>query len=352
MRILGRSYLPGLLALGAGILLAGCRRDEVTVYDAPKEQVPMPAAAPMASQGVQRAQVAAPHWVTPQGWQELAPTEMRVGNMIVPGNDGKKAEVTIIPFPGTAGTEVDNVNRWRMQLGLPPVTADKVTSENVNIGPDAGKIYEIESADKEIVAADLERDGTSWFFKISGDKATVDGAKTAFGEFLKSVSFEQSAAAAPAPESAAQAPAAPTDKGMPTWDIPANWHEQEANAKLLKSFAITDASGHKATATISTLAGDGGGVLQNMNRWRGQLGLQPLEETDLENMASFVEVMGGKATVLDMLGTNAKTGQPGRIVGAVVPRDDSTWFYKLTGDEEIVGKEKPAFIKFVQGVRY
>ena len=50
------------------------------------------------------------HWKTPAGWKELAPTSMRVGNFLITKGE-KKAEVSILPFPGKTGSELDNVNR-------------------------------------------------------------------------------------------------------------------------------------------------------------------------------------------------------------------------------------------------
>ena len=42
-------------------------------------------------------------------------------------------------------------------------------------------------------------------------------------------------------------------------------------------FTITDTNG-TASVTMTVLQGDGGGLLGNVNRWRGQLGLEKLEE--------------------------------------------------------------------------
>ncbi len=343
-----------LVCVGA-LLLAGCNKDEVKVYDVPKEQAaaPAPAAAPMASQPMDRAPVAPPHWTVPTGWQEVPATGVRVRDLMVPGKDGQKAEVTIIPFPGSVGTEVDNVNRWRREIGLEPVAQENVTSESVQIGSDAGKLYDLAGAQNQTIAAVLVKDGTSWFFKLKGDKAAVVDAKQTFVQFLKSVGFDQ--ASAPVAETAAptSTPTAPTaEKTGPAWDVPASWHEQEASPMVLKSFSATDESGHKAVITISSFPGDVGGTLANVNRWRRQLGLAPIEEMVLDDMSSSIDVMGGKGTTFDMTGKDVKTGQPARMVAAMVPRDDSTWFYKLMGDDAVVAREKSAFVKFVQTVRY
>jgi hypothetical protein len=53
-----------------------------------------------------------------------------------------------------------------------------------------------------------------------------------------------------------------------------------------------------------------------------------------------------------MSGTNPTTGQPARLVGAMVTQAGQTWFYKLMGDAKVVEAQKAAFAKFVQTVKY
>jgi hypothetical protein len=55
---------------------------------------------------------------------------------------------------------------------------------------------------------------------------------------------------------------------------------------------------------------------------------------------------------VDMTGTDARTGQKARLIGAIVPQANQTWFYKLMGSEQIVAREKDAFSKFVQTAKY
>src|SRR5438128_1071356 len=90
------------LVLVPVLLLAGCGKEEIQVYQIPKEK---PASTPTP---VVADQNAAPlHWTVPQGWQEKPASGVRVGDLIVPGPNGANAEVTIIPFPGSVGTELD-----------------------------------------------------------------------------------------------------------------------------------------------------------------------------------------------------------------------------------------------------
>ncbi|MDB4793740.1 hypothetical protein OAG63_01775 [Methylacidiphilales bacterium] len=103
---------------------------------------------------------------------------------------------------------------------------------------------------------------------------------------------------------------------------------------------------------VAEFDGEGGGLLANVNRWRGQLGLAAIGENDLPQLAQPLDVPGGKATLLDFAGTDAKTGTSTRLVGAIVSLNGQTWFYKLMGSEPIVAQQKDAFTKFIQSANY
>jgi len=137
----------------------------------------------------------------------------------------------------------------------------------------------------------------------------------------------------------------------PQWEVPPDWHEQPAAQMLLASYLVTGAEG-KATITISTFPGSVGGELANVNRWRKQLGLNAISESELPQSTTRLDVLGGRAMLVDINGADAKAGQKARMVAAMVPRAGSTWFYKLMGDEPVVAKQKDAFVKFIQTVRY
>ena len=95
----------------------------------------------------------------------------------------------------------------------------------------------------------------------------------------------------------------------------------------------------------------GGGTLANVNRWRAQLSLPEVAEDGLPKITQALDVLGGKATLVDLSGTDAG-GQASRMVAVIVPHGGQTWFYKLTGSGAVVGHEKEAFTQFVQTVRY
>jgi hypothetical protein len=288
---------------------------------------------------------------------------MRVGSFSI-SKDNRTADVSVIPLRGEAGGELENVNRWRKQVGLGPISQAELAREakKVDISGTEGRLFEISGAASDagrtnIIAATLGRDGTTWFFKMMGEDSLVREEKDAFVRFLKSVRFDESGervAGAPVnrPMSTNVKQVPPATAGEPSWDIPANWQEQPPQQMVLHSYVIVDGQGGKANMTITTFPGSVGGILANVNRWRGQLGLEPVEQSDVPKMTSSLDVLGGKAMLVDMTGSDKKTNQKARLITAIVAREGSTWFYKLMGDEPVVAREKETFIKFVQTVRY
>jgi len=123
---------------------------------------------------------------------------------------------------------------------------------------------------------------------------------------------------------------------------------------LLAEYSIPGANGTKAEVNVAVLSGDGGGLLSNVNRWRGQLGLAPISEGDLSSpqFTKSMDVPGGKATLVDFTGKDAKSGASTRLVGAIVSQNGQTWFYKLMGDQPVVLAQEDAFFGFIVSANY
>lgn len=369
--------------------LTGCNRNEIKVYRVAKEQSASP---PMPAQATMPAAVSPGHpdiggaalpqltWKLPAGWEEQTPGEMRVASFSVKDQNGKQADVSVIPLPGAAGGELANVNRWRGQVGLKPVPEDelKKLAQKVEVGAQPAEFYEQSGKspgsgdDSRILAVILHREGMAWFFKMTGDDRLVEEQKPAFVEFLKSFRFATPEMAALPPSHppidgaslpaghadrsgtpAPMAAAAVSNGGQPDWQVPAGWQETAGGQFLIAKFLVTGDGGAQAAVNVSASPGDGGGLVPNLNRWRKQVGLAELSGSEETNaLVKPVEIPGGKALLVDMNGTDGRTGEPARLVAVMVPHGDQTWFYKLMGDAKVVESQKEAFMKFVRTVRY
>ncbi|HEX5397588.1 MAG TPA: hypothetical protein VFY06_00880 [Verrucomicrobiae bacterium] len=372
---------------------AGCHRDNVKVYRIAKDQdqTSSQPAAPARSTDSPNPGLPAGHpdistmpggpadsaapqltWKTPAGWTEETPSQMRVASFKVTGADGKQVDISVIPLPGMAGSDEANVNRWRGQVGLPAVSDDEVkkSAESVTAGGQPAQLYDIAGtnpdggAPERIIGVIQHRSGMEWFYKMTGDSNLVEQQKPAFVEFLKSLNF---GAAAPAELPAGHpavggdmgallsAPASSSAGNKPNWQVPAGWQEVPPGQFLLAEYSITGANGAKAEVNVAQMNGangEGSGLLANVNRWRRQIGLDAVDESGLGKLTTSLDVTGGKATLVDMTGTDLQTSQPTRLVGVIVPMNGQAWFYKLMGDANVVESQKAAFIQFVQGVKY
>jgi hypothetical protein len=322
-------------------------------------------------------------YTVPAGWEKKAPSQMRVASFGI-SQGGKQADISVIPLAGMAGNDPANVNRWRGQVGLATLPEADVSNlaEKVTVGDQPADLYDLAgtaptSGEAQcILGVILHRDDTAWFFKMTGEASLVEQQKPAFIAFLKSVSFGVPTAAPSAIDMSQLPPSHPpiagtslgtqnslvpnantlvtggsADDSKPTWTIPAGWQEGQLAQFLVAKYVITGANGTAAAVNVSSLAGDGGGLLPNVNRWRAQLGLAPVTEADLANLPT-IDASGGKATMIEFSGTDARTGKPARLVGLVLPLGGQTWFYKLMGDENIVAQQKDALIQFVQSAKY
>ena len=191
----------------------------------------------------------------------------------------------------------------------------------------------------------------------------VTEQKPAFIEFLKSVSFPAAAAQTQLPPShppmdggnmMGQAPtAAASSQPKPNWQVPSGWKEIPGGPFLVAKYLVAGTANAQANVNVSMSSNDGGGLLANVNRWRtSQLGLGPVTEADLPKDIQAIDLPAGKASLVDLTGQDAKTGQKAQLLAVILPRPGETWFYKLMGNPEVVQQEKDAFLKFVQSAKY
>lgn len=157
------------------------------------------------------------------------------------------------------------------------------------------------------------------------------------------------------PASAAPTGATPADMAntaVPTasgtdlkWTVAAGWTAKPGSAMRKGSYAVKGEGGD-ADLAITAFPGDTGGLEANLNRWRGQVGLAPQGGAELTGALQKFSANGLEITVADYTGANGV-----RLLGAIVPYEGNTWFFKLMGPEKTVAAAKPAFLDFLRTVQ-
>jgi hypothetical protein len=126
------------------------------------------------------------------------------------------------------------------------------------------------------------------------------------------------------------------------WTAPAVWAVKKGSAMRRGSYAVSGPEG-AGDVSVTAFPGDVGGNLANVNRWRGQLQLPPVSDPS----GALLPLDSNGLHMLVFEGAN----QGSRMIGAIVPHAGATWFFKFTGPDALVAREKPAFIGFLRTVR-
>ncbi len=130
-------------------------------------------------------------YVKPEGWTETGARTMVLNSFRV--RDGERsAEVTLQVMGATFGSLLDNVNRWRGQVGLKEITQaqfDREPPRSVKVDGKNGQYYDLAGPDKRMLIVTVKHDNRTWFFKMLGSTPVVGKNKDAFESFVQSVKF-------------------------------------------------------------------------------------------------------------------------------------------------------------------
>ncbi|MBI4368724.1 MAG: hypothetical protein HY547_00690 [Elusimicrobia bacterium] len=130
------------------------------------------------------------------------------------------------------------------------------------------------------------------------------------------------------------------------WVVPHGWQEAPVDAASMRlaSFRVPAGQGAWAEVSVVVLPGPAGGPLANVNRWRGQIGLEPIDEPALTRVSQNISSAAGDLAVVDFVGVTSG------IVAGILEFSGQTWFFKLTGSVDMVGRAKPSFLDFLKSL--
>src|SRR5437763_3216828 len=133
---------------------------------------------------------------------------------------------------------------------------------------------------------------------------------------------------------------------------PPNWEPQPLSQMRQASFLVKGDNGAVADISFVSLGSAAGNVLENVNRWLGQLGQPPITEQKLGEMAQRLHTSLGDVTIVDLAGLpdNADPARDGRIIAAMLTTANATLFFKMRGNADLTEAQKGDFIKWVAAV--
>lgn len=141
-------------------------------------------------------------------------------------------------------------------------------------------------------------------------------------------------------------PPPPAGGGL-KWTLPKGWTEEKGGGMRFATLK-TPVNG-KVDVSVVVLAGTAGGELANVNRWRGQIGLAPIDEKALGSARQAVKTKAGTVAMFDF--TSDGQVKTRMVVGQLSTPDGSTWFLKMVGDAAPVAQAKSDFQKLMESLR-
>src|SRR5262245_5195550 len=284
-------------------LLNSCEKNsEIKVYrvskapleeSAPQQQdaIPTNTAAPRMSSGL--APTTETTVVTPPNWEPQPLSQMRQASFLVKGDNGAVADVSFVSLGSAAGNVLDNVNRWLDQLGQPPITEQKLDEMAQRLHTSLGDVTIVDLAglpdnadparDGRIIAAMVTTGNSTLFFKMRGNADLVEAQKGDFIRWVAAVCTAQRQTGAP---QMAAAPPQRTTAPQIKWKTPEGWTEVPPSSMRYASFSAPADEGGKIDISVVTFPGDGGSDADNVNRWRDQMGLAPVDASTVTSQVT------------------------------------------------------------------
>ena len=251
-----------------------------------------------------------PTWQLPDGWSETKGTGMRIATLSLDGK-GPPLEMAVSTLrqinPDWNAYLSSNLNRWRGQLGLPPLSPEMAADAFEKLNAQNNTIY---------------------FTRLN---ATFASSSTSGNNTLPDRSRRPSRSLSGFDPTAV--------RGTP----PPDWKPAPVTGMRKACFRM-QADGQAIEVTVIPAGGD---LLANVNRWRGQLKLDPLDQRQLTDSSRNVNAgkLSGKYIAIP--------GASETILAAIFPdAGRGSWFVKLRGDAKLADSQQEAFKSFVSSLRF
>ncbi|WPJ94366.1 hypothetical protein SH580_13075 [Coraliomargarita algicola] len=128
------------------------------------------------------------------------------------------------------------------------------------------------------------------------------------------------------------------------YTVPEGWEELAPSGIRKANLKVTDANG-SAELTVLVFPGDVGGRLANINRWRGQIGLEASTPDDLPAFTEGYQISQHRGLYVRLVGEQQS------ILGGLLPFHGNTWFFKFLGDNSTVLANESNMKAFLDSVQ-
>jgi hypothetical protein len=257
-----------------------------------------------------------PAWDLPEGWQEGEPRPMRTATLLVPGFS-PPLEMAVSSLNADQDLLL-NVNRWRAQMGQPPISNPQLENNLIPRESEFGEAY---------------------MFDVKGQ----------FGGGMMPGLAANSGQRAPDRPASANVAANSAGPQIPGYEIPAGWEPGPTSAMVpvrLQKSALDP----PLQITVVPLPSSVNEWGPNARRWAGEVGMSDLTDGELDAFTSVAEVDRRPGKILKLI--PASEDQQRGLIAAMVVQKDIAWFVKLSGEKSAVELNEADFLQFLNSLKF
>ena len=129
------------------------------------------------------------------------------------------------------------------------------------------------------------------------------------------------------------------------WEKPNMWMPSSGSSMRLVSFEVPY-SGGSGDLSVIQLAGTGGGLKPNINRWRKQINLEPQSLPEIEKDVIKKKGKLGKYKMIRIVNFQNNSA----FLVAIIPIENQTLFVKLSADPLGIQEAESDFIFFCSSI--
>ena len=260
-------------------------------------------------------------WTAPKAWEKVDGGQFRFATYRIPNGQKKPFELAVTRLDAPDGVNEAylqaNLTRWRGQLSLDPIDVADVSKVTTPVKFEGGTALVV-----------------NFVGEASGSSGM--GMPGAAGPF----------AGGPAPAAAPDKKPAAPEAGDADFEFttPKGWGPGKASAMRKASLTVADGD-QSADISVFAFPAESNNLLENVNRWRGQVGLDSVSAEELQKSVKPIAVSGQAGELVELVGKKET------ILGVMVKTGATAWFFKLQGPTALAGREQARFEEFVKSAR-
>jgi hypothetical protein len=184
-------------------------------------------------------------------------------------------------------------------------------------------------------------------FKFTGPKEKVDQERSNFDSFIASLKIEVTgdggSTGAPMDSDVVDAPTL-------KYAMPEGWTALAPSGMRLVNLQVSPLT----QCYLIELPGEAGGLLDNLNRWRTEVGLEEFDEVAMATLPA-ITMFGRDVYLLEVSGDYQGMGGEGApdqtVLGVCRIDATSSFFVKMVGPSQDVAAHKERFVNFVTSLQ-